>query len=117
MLHGAQKFLESLAAQRAPVLLLPKHHGIIKIEDNPAIGSPKQPKLEFAKSNCLEKNNDVVPARFFENLQPFAETGPARRHYRRFDGEPTVVVEAVSQAQTSAWRIAMLNDAENFHFA
>ena len=65
-----QEFLEIFSAQWPPMLLVPKHHRVVEIKNNATICALQQPELEFIETDCLEKDDYVVPTRFLENAQP-----------------------------------------------
>ena len=50
----SQEFFEIFSAQRLAMLLVAKHHGVVEIKYDPAIGVLQQPQLDFVKTDCLE---------------------------------------------------------------
>src|SRR6267378_6920975 len=90
-----QEFLEIFPAQWPAMLLVAKHHRIVEIKNDAAISALQQAKLEFVEADCLEKNNHIMPARFFENAQPLAHAGTPGRGDRHFHAESGIVVQTI----------------------
>ena len=97
------------------MLLVAKHHRVVEIKNDPAIGALQEPKLDFVKADCLEKNNHVVPTRFFENAQSLAYARTPGRDNRRFDPHGGIVIETIPQPQPRARSVPMFNHTEYFH--
>src|ERR1700730_2887997 len=110
-----QEFLEIFSAQRPPMLLIAKHHCVVEIKNDAAIGALQQPKLDFVKADCLEKNDDVMPTRFFENPQPLAHAGTPCWNNRRFYAQSGIVIETIPQPQPRARSVTMFNYTKYFH--
>jgi hypothetical protein len=55
-----EEFLEIFSAQRPPMFLVAKHHRVVEIKNDAAIGALQQPQLEFVKTDRLEKKNHVM---------------------------------------------------------
>src|SRR2546429_2849556 len=102
MPDGPEEFLEIFSAQRPPMFLVAKHHRVVEIKNDPAIGALQQPELEFVKTDCLEKNDNVMLAGFFENAQPLRHTGAPCRNDRRFHPESGIVIQTIPQPQPPA---------------
>src|SRR6266480_3412352 len=110
-----EEFLEILSAQRPPMLLVAKHHRVVEVKNDAAIGALQQPQLKFVKTNCLEKNDHVMPARFFENAQPFGHARTTCRNDGRFHAQTGIVIETIPQPEPRARSVTMFNDTKYFH--
>src|SRR5207244_1064891 len=99
---GSQEFLEVFTAQRPPVLLVAKHHRVVEVKNDAAIGTLQETELEFVKADCFEKNDHVMPTCFLEHAQPLRHARTSRRDDRRLDVETGIVIKTVSQTQPRA---------------
>ena len=79
------------------MLLVAKHHRVVEIKNDAAICTLQQPKLDFVKADCLEKNDHVVAARFFENAQPLGHARTTSRNDRRFHAQSGIVIQTITQ--------------------
>jgi hypothetical protein len=110
-----QEFFEIFSAQWLAMLLIAKHDGVVEVKNDAAIGPLEETKLDFVEADCLEKNDDIMPARFFENAQPFRHAGTPSRNNRRLHPESGIVIKAIPQPQPGAGSVAMFNDTKYFH--
>src|SRR5256714_8662860 len=97
------------------MLLVAKHYRVVEIKNDPAIGALQEPKLDFVKADCLEKNNHVVATRFFENAQSLADARTPGWDNRRFDAHGRIVIETIPQPQPRARSVPMFNYTKYFH--
>jgi hypothetical protein len=97
------------------MLLVAKHHRIVEIKNDAAIRALQQPKLDFVKTDCLEKNDHVMPARFFENAQALRHARTPRRNDCRFHAQSGIVIQTITQTQPRARSIPMFNYTKYFH--
>jgi hypothetical protein len=99
------------------MFLLAKHHRVIEIENDPAIGAVRKVQLEFVKTDRLEKYDHIVPWRLAQNPQPFAQARASRWQNRRLNSQAAVVIDTVAQAKARTGRIPMFDYAKHFHSA
>src|SRR5437588_5391428 len=111
----SQEFLEIFSAQWPAMLLVAKHHRVVEIKNDAAIGALEQAKLDFVEANCLEKNDHIMPTRFFENAQPLAHAGTPCRNDRRFHVESGIIIQTIPQTQPRARSVTMFHYAKYFH--
>src|ERR1700693_3632184 len=111
----SQEFLKIFSAQRPPMLLIAKHHRLVKIKYDAAIGPLQQAELDFIKTDRLEKNDHIMAARFFQNAQTFGYARAPRRSDRRFHPESGIGIETIAQPQPRARGVTMFNDTKYFH--
>ena len=97
------------------MFLVAKHHRIVEIKNDAAIGPLQYTELEFVEADCFEKNNRVMPACFFEHTQSLRQAGSSGRNDRRFDAETGIVIKTIPQTQPRAGSVTMFNDTEYFH--
>src|SRR5260370_17483707 len=92
-----------------------KQGGRVEIKNDGEIGALEETKVDVVEADCLEKNDDIMPARFFENAQPFRHAGTPSRNNRRLHPESGIVIKAIPQPQPGAGSVAMFNDTKYFH--
>src|ERR1700730_15320130 len=63
--HSPKEFLERLCSERPPMFLLSKHHRIVKVENDTAVGSLEEAQLEFIETDGLKQDDNVVSGSFF----------------------------------------------------
>jgi len=97
MLHRAQEFLEIFTAQWPAMFLFAKHDRVVEIKNNTAICALQQPELEFIETDCLEKDDYVMPTRLLENAQPLGHARTTSRNDRRFHAQSGIVIQTITQ--------------------
>jgi hypothetical protein len=97
------------------VLLFTEHDGIIEIENDARIGAMQEGELERAETEGLEKQDDVVTPRLFDDFHLANHAGPAGGQHGGFDPKPRVLLQAVAQTQTRARSITVFNHAQSSH--
>jgi len=97
------------------VFLVAKHHRVVKIKNDAAISALQQAKLKFVEADCFEKNDHVMPARFFKNAQPLAHAGTPGRNDRRFHAQSGIVIQTIPQTQPRARSVTMFHYTKYFH--
>ena len=97
------------------MLLLSKHHRIIKIENNTPICPLQEAKLQLIETNCLKQNHDVVPGRFLQDAKAIAQTRATCGQHGRFDSKALILLKTIAQTQPRARRITVFDDAEDLH--
>src|SRR6267143_3183988 len=97
------------------MLLVAKHHCVVEIENDAAIGSLQEIEFEFVEADCFEKNDHVVSACFLQNTEPLRHTGKSCRNHCRLDAQTGIIIQTIPQTQPRAGSVTMFNDTKYFH--
>jgi hypothetical protein len=115
MPDGPQKFLEIFSGKRLAVLLLTKHNGVVEIEDDAWICALQQSQFQRREAESFEKQDHIMEARLFDDLELSRHTRTAGREHGSFHAQARVMIQALAQTQSRAGRIPVFNYAKGSH--